>query len=202
VSTLLASRHPMFLWWGPEHLQIFNDAYLPSFGASGRDRAALGARGREHWSDIWPVIGPQIQHVRTTGEATWHEDHLVPIVRNGRLEDVYWTYSYSPVRDDDGSIGGVLVIVQETTKRVQAEAERQRLLDELRIERARLFEVFRQSPSFLAVLRGPDYVFEMANEAYIKLVGGRDVIGKPALEALPEVRDQGFIALLDKVKSS
>ena len=65
VATLLASRHPMFLWWGPELVQIFNDGYLPSFGGGGRDLAALGARGREHWAEIWDVIGPQIEGVMT-----------------------------------------------------------------------------------------------------------------------------------------
>jgi hypothetical protein len=128
VATLLASRHPMFLWWGPELVQIFNDGYLPSFGGGGRDLAALGARGRAHWAEIWDVIGPQIEGVMTLGEATWHEDHLVPITRNGSVEDVYWTYGYSPVRDDDGRIAGVLVVVQETTAYVKAQAERESLL--------------------------------------------------------------------------
>jgi len=118
----------MFLWWGPELVQIFNDGYLPSFGGGGRDIAALGARGREHWAEIWDIIGPQIEGVMTRGEATWHEDHLVPITRNGAVEDVYWTYGYSPVRDDDGRIAGVLVVVQETTSYVKAQAERELLL--------------------------------------------------------------------------
>jgi hypothetical protein len=104
----------MFLWWGPELVQIYNDGYLPSFGTSGRDIAALGACGHEHWAEIWPIIGPQIEGVMTRAEATWHENDLVPIERNGHLEEVWWTYGYSPVRDDDGSVGGVLVVVQET----------------------------------------------------------------------------------------
>jgi len=129
VATMLESRHPMFLWWGPELVQIYNDGYLPSFGTTGRDVAALGARGREHWAEIWPIIGPQIDGVMTRAEATWHENALVPIERNGRTEDVWWTYGYSPVRDDDGSVGGVLVVVQETTAHVLAVAERELLLE-------------------------------------------------------------------------
>src|SRR3954464_12622766 len=92
AAQILESRHPMFLWWGADLVQIFNDGYLPSFGSSGRDIAALGARGREHWSDIWPVIAPQIEGVMTRGESTWHVDQCVPILRNGQLEDVWWTY--------------------------------------------------------------------------------------------------------------
>ena len=130
VGILLGSRNPMFLWWGPELVQIYNDAYRPSFGEKGRHPRALGMRGRECWTDIWETIGPQIEQVMTTGEATWHEDQFVPIERNGRLEDVWWTYGYSPVYDDDGSIGGTLVVCQETTSRMVAERERARLLAE------------------------------------------------------------------------
>jgi signal transduction histidine kinase len=210
VSMILASRHPMFLWWGPDLIQIFNDGYLPSFGLTGRDVAALGAHGRNHWREIWPVIGPQIEQVMRGGEATWHEDHLVPIERNGRLEDVWWTYGYSAVRDDDGRIGGVLVVVQETTARVQAVADRDRLLAAERAARAeseklraeaemaqeRFSEMFRQAPAFIAVLRGPDFTFELANDDYYRLVGRRDIIGKPVWEALPDIRGQGFEELL------
>ena len=189
----------MFLWWGPDLVQIYNDGYKPSFGTSGRDIIALGAKGREHWDEIWPIIGPQIEGVLARGESTWHEDQLVPIERNGRVEDVYWTYGYSPVRDDDGCIAGVLVVVQETTSRVNTAREHIRLLKELQVERARLEYVFQHAPAFLAVLRGKEHVFELVNDAYYDLVGDRDVIGKTLVEALPEVRDQGFRQLLDSV---
>jgi signal transduction histidine kinase len=192
VAQILESRHPMFLWWGPDLVQIFNDGYLPSFGSSGRDVAALGARGREHWAEIWPLIGPQIEGVMTAGESTWHVDQCVPIERNGRVEDVWWTYGYSPVRNDDGDINGVLVVVQETTQRVLLE---QRLRD----SQTRLVELFRHAPAFICVLRGPDHVFELTNAAYQQLIGFRDVVGLPLRDALPEAEAQGFVALLDQV---
>ena len=306
----------------------------------GDTRTALGMRGPECWTDIWQAISPEIAQVMATGEATWHEDQYLPIERNGRLEDVWWTYSYSPVFDDDGSIGGTLVVCLETTSRILAEreraqllmdtesaeqalldvgsryrtlfetldagfsvvevlfdederpidyrfveanpaferhtglsgvvgrtardlvpdlephwfetygqvaltgepmrfesgsdvmarwfevyafrigrpeerqvallftdvsdarsaaSERDRLLAELEVERSRLAYVFKQAPSFLAVLRGPDHVFALVNDAYYQLVGHRSVVGKPVWEALPEVRGQGFEALLDGV---
>ena len=127
ATTILASRQPMVLFWGPDHVQLYNDAYRPSLGNAAandpdaRHPAALGACGAAFWRETWPVIGPQIAQVLGGGEATWHEDQLLPIVRNGRLEEVWWTYSYSAVRDDDGSIGGVLVVCQETTRRVRVE---------------------------------------------------------------------------------
>jgi PAS domain S-box-containing protein len=117
VGILLNSRHPMFLWWGPDLIQFYNDAYAPSFGA-GRHPSALGQPGADCWQDIWPIIWPQIDDVMRHGKPSWNEDHLVPIVRNGRIEDVYWTYGYSPVFGDDGGIGGTLVVCTETTSRV------------------------------------------------------------------------------------
>src|SRR4249920_541306 len=105
IGILLHSRHPMFLWWGPELVQIYNDGYLPSFG-DGKHPAAMGQPGRDCWREIWPIIWPQIDDVMSRGQSSWHEDQLVPIFRNGRIEDVYWTYGYSPVYDDDARVGG------------------------------------------------------------------------------------------------
>ncbi len=105
VNTMLASRHPMFLWWGDDLVQFYNDAYRPSIRADKHPRA-LGQHGRDCWQEIWHVIGPQIDAVMERGEASWHENQLVPINRNGKLEDVYWTYGYSPVRDSTGAHQG------------------------------------------------------------------------------------------------
>jgi hypothetical protein len=91
VSILLASRHPMFLFWGPELIQFYNDAYRVTLGADGRHPRALGARGREFWAKIWGLIGPQIDHVLAGGEATWHEDQPIPTTREGQVEEIYWT---------------------------------------------------------------------------------------------------------------
>ena len=151
VGILLESRSPMFLWWGPELIQLFNDAYSPSLGFGGRRTHALGARGREFWTDIWAEIGPQIDQVMTTGEATWHEDQYLPIERNGHLEDVWWTYSYSPVRDN-GGVAGVLVVCQETTSRVKMLAEREQLLAAERAAHAEADAANKAKSEFLAVM--------------------------------------------------
>ncbi len=120
VGILLNTRHPMFIWWGPDLIQFYNDGYRQSLGPD-RHPSALGQRGRDCWAEIWDIIGAEVEGVLERGEATWHEDHLVPITRGDRLHDVYWSYSYSPIRDDSGGVGGVLVTVQETTKRVIAD---------------------------------------------------------------------------------
>lgn len=99
-------------------IQFYNDAYRPSLGINGKHPLALGQRGEECWPEIWPIIYPMIRHVQLTGEAVWMEDQLVPIYRNGKIEPVYWTYSYSPVLDDNGQPAGILVTCTETTNRV------------------------------------------------------------------------------------
>jgi signal transduction histidine kinase len=191
VNTLLASRHPMFLWWGRELVQFYNDAYRPSLGED-KHPCALGQRGEEGWKEIWPIIGPEIERVMDRGESSWHENQLVPILRNGKLEDVYWTYSYSPVRDTAGEICGTLVVCTETTDSVLARRELQQ-------GRARLADLFEQAPAFFAVLEGPDHIFKMINPPYQALIGPRSVLGKSVREAVPEAEKQGFIALLDRV---
>jgi PAS domain S-box-containing protein len=114
LRILLNTNHPMFIWWGEELIQFYNDAYRETMGPE-RHPSALGQRGRECWAEIWPIIGPQIEQVMSGGGATWHENQLVPVTRYGKLEQVYWTYGYSPIDEDDG-IGGVLVVCRDVTK--------------------------------------------------------------------------------------
>ncbi len=201
VALMVHSRHPMFLWWGPDLIQIYNDAYLPSFGV-GKHPTAMGQPGRECWPEIWHIIGPQIDAVMQRGVPSWHEDALVPIFRNGAIEDVYWTYGYSPVFDDDGSIGGTLVVCTETTARVVATRQEAALRADVERDKVRLQQFFAQAPAGICILRGEDLIFEFANDHYRALVGGRDLIGKPLLMALPELRDQGLDALLHRVIAS
>ena len=114
VRILLNTNHPMFIWWGGELIQFYNDAYRQTMGPE-RHPSALGQRGRECWAEIWEVIGPQIEQVMRGGGPTWHENQLVPVTRHGRLEQVYWTYGYSPI-DEEGGVGGVLVVCRDVTK--------------------------------------------------------------------------------------
>lgn len=118
LATLLHSRHPMVLWWGPDFLQFYNDAYTPSFGV-GKHPAAMGQHAADCWQEAWAVIGPQLNEV-WRGHATYHEDQKVPVWRNGHLEEVFWTYGYSPVFDEKGIVAGCLVVCTETTGRAVA----------------------------------------------------------------------------------
>ena len=199
VQTLLESRFPSILLWGPDLIQIYNDGYREIMGA--KHPAGLGMRTRDCWPEAWEFNAPIYERV-LQGQSEFFEDVLIPISRYGTLEDTYFTISYSPVRNESHAVAGVLVTLLETTARVVArrfEAEREKLLQRVELERNRLDDIFRQSPGFFAVLRGRDHVFERANESYYQLVGYRDVIGKTVAEALPEVVEQGFVTLLNTV---
>ncbi len=131
LSILLRSKFPMFLWWGKGLIQFYNDAYRPSLGIEGKHPSALGQRGEDCWQEIWHVINPLIQKVLTDGEGTWNEDQLIPIYRNNRMEDVYWTFSYSAVINEQAQAVGVLVICNETTRYVQSYREMTEAKNEL-----------------------------------------------------------------------
>ncbi|MCC6070029.1 ATP-binding protein [Massilia sp. GCM10020059] len=123
TGIMLNAVQPMVLWWGDALVQIYNDAFVPAFGI-GRHPGALGQRAASFWDDTWPVIGPQAMAVLKGGAATWYEDNRLPMVRGGRVEECYWSYTFTPVFDEDGNIRGVLVMSQETTSRVLAERRR------------------------------------------------------------------------------
>src|SRR6202789_1446863 len=119
VMLLLNAEQPMYIWWGPELLCFYNDAYRLSIGPE-RHPGSLACNAADVWEEIWDIIGPQIARVMSGGGATWHENALIPITRNGYRDEVYWTYSFSPI-DDGGAatgVGGVLVVCTETTQQV------------------------------------------------------------------------------------
>jgi len=120
TSICLGSKFPLLVWWGPELVMIYNDAYRPILGRS-KHPSALGSPGSSVWPEIWPLIGPMLHGVLESGEATWSDDLLLPLDRNGYLEECYFTFSYSPITDMSGSVCGVFSAVEETTDRVLSE---------------------------------------------------------------------------------
>ena len=192
VSLLLPAGAEIVLFWGPDYIALYNDAYAPTIGD--KHPGALGRPARESWSEMWEDLEPLLAHVRTTGETYSAKDRPFYIERAGFGEEVYFDISYSPVRLGDGAIGGVLCIVSETTARVRAA----RAIDE---DRQRLAEMFDSAPSFMAVLRGPTHVFELANRSFLQLIGEdrADPIGQPIREVLPEIGQQAYMTLLDEV---
>jgi PAS domain-containing protein len=194
VRLLLSSSHVYLV--GPNLIQFYNGAYKRSIGSE-RHPQCLGQPGRPFWEEIWHIIGPQIEHVLSGAGSVWCQNELVPITRNGKREDVYWTYAYNPIDFEEAvsGVGGVLVICTETTEQVIAEQQKD-------AAEKRWRELFGQAPGFMCVLKGPDHVLKFANPKYYDLVGRRDLVGKKVKDALPEVQAQGFIELLNNVYRS
>jgi PAS domain S-box-containing protein len=131
VRIMLTSRYAMWMAWGPKLIFFCNDAYLPTLGV--KQSWALGSTAQKVWEEIWPDIGPRIDHVLKTGEATWDEGLLLFLQRSGYSEETYHTFSYSPLSDDAGNVAGMLCVVTEETERVIGE-RRMKVLRDLAAE--------------------------------------------------------------------
>src|SRR5215472_5523443 len=119
IATCLASRFPMVVWWGPELLMFYNDAWQPILGDT-KHPQGLGRPGSESWPETWPTVGKQFENA-LHGVASWSEDLLLASDRQGYLQESYFTHSHSPLSDEHGKIVGVLSVVRETTARVLGE---------------------------------------------------------------------------------
>jgi PAS domain S-box-containing protein len=183
LGILLHSAFPMFLFWGKNLISFYNDAFRPSLGIDGK-HPSIGKKGKDVWPEIWDYIGPMINQIMETGKPVWYEDQLVPFYRNGHMEDIYWTFCYSPVFGDDGKISGVFVTCTETTEKVLS-------LKKLEEANQQFQKMLMQAPVAIAVFRGENFIAEMANDAYLPLVGKtrEAFVGKPLFETLPETRD-------------
>jgi PAS domain S-box-containing protein len=184
LSIILNSKFPMFLFWGHELISFYNDAYRPSLGRDGKHPHILGMPAEQAWSEIWTIIKPLIDQVLSGGGATWSEDQLIPIFRNGKIEDVYWTFSYSPVIDESGQPTAVLVTCSETTQTVLARKA-------LEQSSFRFRNTVQQAPVGIAILRGRNFNFETANNAYLQFIDKpeSEVVGKDLFDVLPEVKE-------------
>ncbi len=130
VNTVLASRFPMLLLWGPELICFHNDAYHPRL-RNGDPKSILGLPASIAFAETWDFVGPMTGRVMENNESIWNQDQAIPVIRNGRPVNLYWTYSYSPVLDNSGRTAGVLIVGTETTDKVNSLAEAQSSRDEL-----------------------------------------------------------------------
>lgn len=203
-STLCAI--PVGVWLSDEHgkLTHTNPAAAAIWGGSAP--LAEGATGYGVYKGWFPgmeiLMRPEDWALsRTLASGETHADELVEIERfDGQRAFVL--NSAAPIRDAEGSIIGCVVVNVDITER-QAEArEREQLVTQLDVERSHLASVFEHAPAFMAVLRGPKHVFERVNAAYVRFVGERELVGKSVADAIPELRGQGFDAILDRVRDT
>ena len=127
VSTALDCAFPIVLWWGPELAILYNDEYVPMLGPAKHPRA-LGQPGAAVWAEIWDVVGPMLAHVMATAEPTRSRDLLLHIDR-GYPEEAYFSFSYSPIHGEDGTVAGIFCPVIETTEKVIGERRLRTLRD-------------------------------------------------------------------------
>ena len=189
TGMILLSPLPMVLMWGEKGVMIYNDPYSHIAGA--RHPQLLGSEVRQGWPEI-AEFNDRVMRVALAGETLTYHEQQFTLLRDGRPEQVWMNLDYSPVLDENGTPAGVIAVVVETSESVRAKHR-------LQAERSRLARLFEQAPSLMAMLDGPDHVYQMANPAYRQLVGERPLVGLPVREALPELVRQGFIELLDKV---
>jgi PAS domain S-box-containing protein len=136
VNIMLSCRFPTVIFWGSEMIQFYNDGYRPFMAE--KHPTALGQSARECWKEAWHIIGPQWEAVLANGETTYMKEVLVPVIRNGRLQDIYWTYSYSPIYGSEGTVDGILIICHDVTDEViatrklrESEARATRILESI-----------------------------------------------------------------------
>ncbi|MGA0558855.1 ATP-binding protein [Larkinella sp. VNQ87] len=190
VSTCLNSRFPILLWWGPSLVMLYNDAYRPILG--NKHPASMGSPGQQVWPEIWPIIGPMLESVLSEGKATWSENQLLLLDRNGYPEECYFTFSYSPIHDESGGIGGAFCAVTETTAGVVEGRRLQTLRDLGRQLKARqsVSDVLRNAQAVLA--NNPyDFPFsvfyrldEAASVAHLELPTGFESLFSEGLQTV------------------
>lgn len=192
VSIGLGSSQPMFVAWGPELTLLYNDAYAEILGD--KHPRALGQPLLQVWSEIRGDLEPIIERTYA-GKSVHMNDIMLIMDRRGYPEETHFSFSYTPLRDDSGKIGGIFCPCAEITSRVLSEKR----VTEAALRQHRLFE---RAPGFIAIISGPEHTFEFVNHAFTTLVGARALIGARVREAIPELTGQGFFELLDQVYAS
>jgi two-component sensor histidine kinase len=208
TDIVLQAPLPLVMLWGPDGVMIYNDGYA-GFAAS-RHPELLGSKVLEGWPEAAELNKRVLDECYHASRTLSFKDMPLTLYRNkGQPENLWTDLNYLPIMDESGKAGGVLAIVVETTGRFLAEQalemERAAVLEanrRLSAESAFMHDLFRQTPSFMAMASGVDHTFVLTNNAYQRLIGGRDVVGKTVADGLPEVVEQGFVGLLDRVFAS
>ncbi|MDW8851901.1 PAS domain-containing protein [Flavobacterium sp. MMLR14_040] len=192
LSVVLNNPFGMYIAWGNEYTQLYNDSFRPILGLT-KHPEALGISSKETFAEIWDTISPMFADVMK-GKAVSIPDFMVPLNRNGFTEECYFDFSYSPIKKENGEVGGVLVTVIETT-------EKKKNSEALKQSNIRFRNNIMQAPVAMCVFRGKNHVVEIANERMVHLWGttNEEVINKPIFEALPETKNNYLESLLDNV---
>jgi PAS domain S-box-containing protein len=192
TGLIVQSSVPIVMLWGREGVMIYNDAY--SVFAGRRHPELLGSNVLDGWPEV-ADFNDNVMKVGLAGGTLAYTDQELVLSRNGVPEQVWMNLDYSPVFGEDGEPAGVIAIVIETTERVLADRR-------AALEQGRLRQLFGQMPGFVAVMTGPEHVYEYVNEAYVKIAERTDFVGRSIREVFPDLAGQGFYELLDQVYAS
>lgn len=179
--------------WGPELCMLYNDAYIESM--ADRHPWALARPVAEVWDSAWDHVCQPFYRTLETGEGFLQENVELPMLRNGKHEITWWSFTATPIIGEDGRVAGLFNQGFEITGQVQAERARQ-------LESARHRYALQQMPGFVAILTGPEHVYEYVNDAYLTIAGKRDFLGNSVRTVFPELATQGFYGLLNQVYRS
>ncbi|MES3017243.1 MAG: PAS domain S-box protein [Bacteroidota bacterium] len=162
VSMMLTTTFPVLICWGDDYIQLYNDAFRPINGES-KHPQAMGGKASTTYEEIWNTIGPMFHGVMQ-GQAVGFPNFMVPLNRNGYIEECYFDFSYSPIRDEQGKIGGILVICIETTEKVHA-------IENLKASWQNIRNMVRQAPVGMCIIKGRPLMVEEINDLFLDLVG-------------------------------
>ncbi|MTH15639.1 PAS domain S-box protein [Flavobacterium sp. LC2016-01] len=194
VSVILSNPFGMYIAWGADFTQLYNDAFRPILGST-KHPEALGISSKETFSEIWTTIGPMFQDVMK-GKAVSSPDFMVVLNRNGYDEECYFDFSYSPIKKEDGEVGGILVTVIETTEK------NEKLLAQSKVKESeqKIRQLVENAPFPIGVYTGKEKRIELANQAIMDVWGkGNDVVGKLYTEILPELDNQSVFEQINTV---
>jgi PAS domain S-box-containing protein len=195
LNLVLNSSAPCFVFWGSQMLQFYNDGCLPLLGA--KHPHFLGRPASDCWAEFWHIIGPQLRAVFERGETVTHDHARLPILRDGLREDTYWNYSLSPILDEQGDIGGILIICCDVTPELVATQQ----LDEAEDRLSRILDVLDES----VIVTDRKGRVERINPAAASLTGvsPSEAIGQPLHLAMRISREHNALAiqnLLDQLQ--
>ncbi len=203
ANLMLSCAFPSLVFWGKELLQLYNDAFIPLLAE--RHPSGLGQAAQECWWDAWQIVGPDLKRVMNDGETVFHENTVVPIVRDGRLQDVRWTYSYSPIFAAGRDALGVFVVCQDVTREVTASQELRKSEAGTRENAKRLGELAAIVASSDDVILSKDLngIITSWNDAATRVFGysPEEMIGASILKLIPEHLHSDETTILENIRA-